>query len=78
MSQLTSLRKLRLDSAGDVMLPPSLSALTALSSVNLRHCRLEGHACLDSLLAIPSLEVCTSPKLLLCALLMQPGVKVTG
>ena len=67
MSQLTSLRKLRLDSAGDVMLPASLSALTALSSVNLRHCRLEGNACLDSLLAIPSLEV--SLCLLACSLI---------
>ena len=54
---MTSLKKLRLDSCGDVMLPPSLCCLTGLSSVNLRHCRLEGNACLDSLLAIPSLEV---------------------
>ena len=58
-TQLSSLKKLRLDSCGRVRCHPDLASgmLGQLDDISLRQCRLGNMGCLDILLGLPKLRV---------------------
>lgn len=58
-TRLTSLKKLRLDSCGQLRCHAVVAggALRALDDISLRQCRLGSQGCLDVLLGLPTLRV---------------------